>query len=508
MKLERKKNAKKGIVYGVVNKIVTLLFPFVIQTITIKFLGIEYVGIKGLFGSILSILSLAELGVGSAIVYSMYKPIAEDDIETIGALLKLYKDLYHVIGGIILIIGVLLLPFLRFFIHGEYPAEINIHYVFVLYLVNIVISYWMYAYKSSLLSAYQRTDIISNIGTVVQSVMSCIQIIFLITTKNFYVYLWISICFTIINNLITSVCVDHMFPEIRCEGNVSAALKKNIKTNVMGLIVNKICGATRNTFDSIFVSMFLGLAQAAIYSNYFYILSALNGFTGVVLTSLLAGVGNSIALESREYNFRQMMMLNTIYMIIGGWMGTCMLCLYQPFMMLWMGEDLMLPQHIMVLFPIYFYIEKMGDIRGVYADAAGLFWENRYRTVIEAVANIVLNYIFVLKWGIFGIVFATIITLFFIGFMGSTLVIFKYYYKHGMKEYLLSQMFYLVTFVVVGTITYLLCINIQVNNMVICCIVRTVICCILPPVLVWLIVHRRSDYKLAKNWIMDILRNR
>lgn len=503
MILDKKNNVKRGIKYGIINKIVTLLFPFIIQTVTIKTLGAEYAGIKGLYSSILAVLSLSELGIGTAIVYSMYKPIAEDDIETIGALLKIYKRLYRIIGLIVLIVGFALTPFLKLLIKGDYPNDINLYIIFLLYLINTVISYWMYAYKASLLNAYQRIDIISNIGTIIQAITCFFQIAFLIITRNFYLFLIVSIVATVVNNIITSICVDHMYPEIKCKGIVSNEIKKDIKKNVGGLVIGKICGTTRNTFDNIFMSMFLGLKQSTIYSNYFYILYALNGFTGIILDSLLAGVGNSIVIESRESNFKKMMILHTAYMVISGWITICMLCLYQPFMRIWVGDKLMFPEYTMILFPLYFYIGKLGDIRGVYADAAGLFWQNRYRTLIEAIANIILNYIFVLKWGAFGIMLATIITLFFIGFIGSTIVIFKCYYKSGMREYLFNSIFYFMITIILGSIAYLILKFIKIDSLILEMIIRIIACLTVIPVGYVLIVFRRNDFRETVNWIKD-----
>lgn len=226
MKLDKGKNTKRGIAYGLMNKLATLTLPFLVQTILIKTLGVEYVGVKGLFSSILSVLSLTELGVGSAIVYSMYKPIAEDDTQTIGALLNLYRRLYRVIGLIVLLLGLIIMPFLDLLIDEKAPNSINLQAIFFLYLFNTVISYWMYAYKSSLLNAYQRIDVISIIGTITQTLTYFFQIVFLLVSKNFYVFLIITIFFTVVNNLITSKCVDRMYPEIKCEGEIALTLKK------------------------------------------------------------------------------------------------------------------------------------------------------------------------------------------------------------------------------------------------------------------------------------------
>lgn len=497
MRLDRVKNTKRGIVYGLISKVVTLVLPFFAQTIMIRTLGAEYIGIKGLFTSILTALNLTELGVGAAIVYNMYKPIAEDDVETIGALLKLYRSLYRVIGLVVLCIGVLITPFLEYLINGDYPDEINLKIVFILYLANTVLSYWMYAYKMSLLSAYQRMDIISIISTIVQVLLYVSQIAVLILTKNFYVYLTVAIFFTVFSNLVTSACADRMFPEIKCRGNIDNELKKKIRIDAEGIIIGKICGTSRNAFDSVFVSMFLGLVQTAMYANYCYVLTSLNMITGIVLSSLAAGVGNSIAIDSKEENYNRMIVLNTLYLFMSGWMAVCMLCLYQPFMKVWVGEEYLLPVNTMILFPTYFMILKLGDIRYVYSDAAGLFRQNRIRHILEAISNIILNYLFVRYFGIFGILLATIITVFIFGFLASTFIIFRHYFEKGIWNYLNNCMFFLGSTVFVALAAYMLCSKIGefTSDSVVELFLNGVVCVTLVPILFVLLGCWRQDFK-------------
>ena len=147
MKIQRSKNAKRNIIYGTINRLTSLIFPFIIRTVMIYYMGVEYVGLGGLFSSILSFLSLAELGIGTALVYSMYKPIATDDVDSICALLKLYRKLYFIIGCIIFSVGLALAPFLRFIISQDVPDDVNIYILYLIYLLNTVISYWFFGYK-------------------------------------------------------------------------------------------------------------------------------------------------------------------------------------------------------------------------------------------------------------------------------------------------------------------------------------------------------------------------
>ena len=209
--------------------------------------------------------------------------------------------------------------------------------------------------------------------------------------------------------------------------------------------------------------------------------------------------------ESKEKNFRDMMVINKIYLVIGGCMTACMLCLYQPFMTLWMGKDYLFPNEIIVLFSLYFYIQKMGDVRAVYSDAAGLFWENKWRNIGEAVANLILNYVFVIKFGVFGIVLATVLTLFFIGFLGSTQVIFRHYFNFGKKEYLLSEMKYLAIALLVCSFTYLICSYITFDSMLLLFVFRLIICFTIAPALYWIILNRGKDYRDVQTFLMHMI---
>ena len=505
-KLDKSKNARRNIIYGVINKIVTLLFPFLCQTVLIRTLGAEYNGLKGLFSSILSILSLAELGVGAALVFSMYKPIADGDKVTICALLNLYKKLYQYIGTIIFVVGILLVPFLPHLISGECPKEINLTVLYALYLFNTVISYLMYAYKTSLFLAFQRVDIINIIATFISFLLNIGQMLVLILLKNYYAFMLVAIFSSILNNLIISYCSDQMYPEYKCVGEIDHKLKAEIKEKIKGLVLYKLCGATRNSFDNIFISIYLGLVLTGIYNNYFYILSSVSGIFAILTGSITAGIGNSIVSESVDKNYQDMRKINFLYMLISGWASVCMLCLYQPFMKVWVGDKLMLPFGVVILLTLYFYILKMGDVRATYADAKGLWWENRYRTILEAAINIVLNYIFVRKWGIYGIVAATIITLFVFGFIGASSILFRYYFRKGLRLFFKDHTIYFIVTSVVGGVTYNIC-NFYHGNSVSVLIVRALICCTVSPVLYYFAYFNTNIFKESIPWIKMRVRN-
>lgn len=187
--MSRTQNAIRNIFTGVFNKIIILLFPFVIRTVIIKKLGTEYLGLSSLFTSILQVLNLTELGFSSAIVFSLYKPIAEKDDNRICSIMNFYKRIYRIIGFIILVMGLIVLPFLPNFIKGSYPSDINLYILYLIYLFNTVITYYLFAYKSALLNAMQRNDIINNVNSITVIIQYILQIIILYCTKNYYIYM-------------------------------------------------------------------------------------------------------------------------------------------------------------------------------------------------------------------------------------------------------------------------------------------------------------------------------
>jgi O-antigen/teichoic acid export membrane protein len=465
---------------------------------------VEYVGLNSLFSSIIQVLSLSELGISSAIVFSLYEPIANDDKELICAYMGFLRKMYIIIGIIITAIGLLILPFLPNLIKGDIPKGINIYLLYLIYLLNTSIGYFAFAYKNAIINAYQRNDIVSNINTITQVFMYITQVLILVTTKNYYIYLLAMPLFMLCNNIITAITANKMFPEYRCKGELSKYEVKNVKHQVMGLMVHRLCQISRNSFDSIFISAYLGLQMVAIYSNYYYVMNALIGIFAVISNALVAGVGNSIATESESKNYNDFKKINFIYMTFAGWCTIFMLCLYQTFMDIWVGKELMFNFKIVVLLCIYFYALKMGDVRGMYSDAAGLWWKNRYRAIVEAVLNILLNAVLVNYFGIYGIIIATLISLLLINFIWGSQIIFKYYFKSFKPtEFFLLHFNYSVVSTIIAIVTYIVCLQNHSVGLV-KLITDGLICCFIPPIMYVVIYRKTKEYKVVKNWVKDL----
>ncbi len=501
MKLSRSQNAIRNMAAGLISKIVSLICPFMVRTVFIHTLGAEYLGLNSLFTSVLSVLSLTELGFGSAIVFNMYQAIADDDDDTINALLYFYRKVYRYVGLIMLIIGLILIPFLPHLVKGTYPEDISPVVIYLVFLGNTVLSYFMYAYLSSLLNAFQRTDVNTVVNMYMNVIMYILQIILLIAIKNYYAYLAVMPVFTILSNIRTAVIAKKMFPQYRPSGTLNQEIKADIKEKVSGLMIQKICQVSRNAFDSIFVSMFLGLTEIAIYNNYYYIMSSVTAFMGIATSAILAGAGNSVATETQQKNHNDMMRINFGYMWISGWCTVCLLVLYQPFMRIWVGEELMLPVSSVVLFCMYFYCLKMGDVRAVYNDAKGIWWENRYRAALESIVNLLLNCFLGKYFGINGIIIATLISLFCINFCYGSQIIYQYYFTEQKASVYFK--FHAICIGVTGLIsilTYFSCVFLPDNFRFF--IIRILICVFLPNILYFLIYRNTRMYREAMPWFL------
>lgn len=509
MKIERTKNAKRNIMVGIFNKVIVLLLPFIVRTVFIYSLGAEYLGLNSLFTAILNVLNMTELGFCSAIVFSMYEPIANDDVDTICALLNFYKKTYRIIGVIILVAGVVLIPFLPYFIKGECPDELNIYIIYILYLSNTVISYLLFAYKKSILEALQRKDILTWVDTFTVGLTNTVQFILLFMwhdVRVYYFYVITLLVFTIINNFINSVVIDKRYPQYKCKGTLSKELTYNIKKQVSGLMINKICQMTRNSFDSLFVSAFIGLTMTTIYNNYYYILNAAVGFTTIFTNAITAGIGNSVATDCVEKNYRDFNTFTFMYMWLAGWASITMLCLYRTFMILWVGESLTLPFMVSILFSVYFYVLKIGDIRATYSSAAGLWWENRHRAILEVVANIVLNYFFVNIWGVYGIIIATIIPILCLNNTIGIKILNRCYFKkkNVAYEFFKRNLFYFFTTAIIGVITFFICGFVQ--DTLGGFLIKAGICFVVPNALYLLLYHRRREFVHTREWVIQRLK--
>ena len=501
----RTKHGVRNISAGLFNKFLLMVLPFITRTILNSTLGSEYLGLSSLFTSILTVLNLTELGFGSALVYSMYRPVSEGNNVKVGALLRVYKRVYTIIGLVVLLMGILATPFVPMLIEGDMPRDTNVYILYLIYVSNTAVSYLLFAYKRALLLAYQRYDIATNVNTVVNGLLCIVQSIVLLLFRNYYIYIvFLPIC-TILENLLTTRAANKCFPAIKCEGEISKEEKGEIKNHIKGLALQNICSASRNALDSIAISMYLGLHTTAVYNNYFYIMNAVHAILYQIPNALRATVGNQIVTQSQKDNYKMFNSMTILYQWISGWCLCCLMCLYQPFMEIWMGKGMLLPLTTVILFGVYFFELCMSDIIALYKDGAGLWWHGKYRTIIEAVANLILNFTLGYFWGINGILIATIVTMTLIGHGYGGYIVFRYYFsEERYSSYVTEQLKYFAISAFVCAVTYCTCMWIPLQG-ILCLLVRGGICAIIPNVLFFVILRKHRYFYDAMELVKNIL---
>ena len=492
MKIDRTRNASRNIVFAGCLKVYQIIVPFLMRTAMIYYMGVEYLGLNSLFTSILQVLNLAELGVGSAMVFSMYKPIAEDDTITICALLKLYKIYYRVIGLVIAIVGVLLTPCIPYLVKSDLPKELNIYILYLLNLAATVLTYWLFAYKNSLFEAHQRIDITSKIGLLMNTIKFTCQFLVIIFLGDFYIYILVALISQVITNILTAVIATRMYPEYIPKGKLNKKMTKEINGRIKDLFTAKLGGVILNSADSVVISSFLGLTALAIYQNYFFILSSIIGIVTIVFQSCTAGIGNSIIVESSQKNFNDLIKFDFLISWIAGFCTCCLLCIYQPFMSVWVGKELMLDMRAVVCFCVYYFIYEINQLLNTYKDAAGIWHTDRFRPLITSLSNLVMNLILVNFWGIYGVLLSTVFATLFIGMPWLIYNLFTTLFERKYLVIFLRRQFkYVVAVLVCCLLSYTICFMIDFEG------VKAIICngivCIIVSNLIFIICFRKTN---------------
>ncbi len=435
----RYKNTERNIIVSIVTNGFEIFFSFIVRTAILYNLGSDYVGLSSLFTSILQVLNMAELGFSSAIIYNMYKPIAMGDDKTVCALLNLYRRVYTYVGLIILTVGLAITPFLSKLINGPRPDEINIYVLYILYLLDVVISYLLFAYKESLVIATQRLDVKKVIHTVTHFFKYLLQLIVLAAFKNYYCFVFAALIGTILNNIMIQWYTKIHYPQYVSRGSVSKECTDEVKKQVSGLMIGKMSAISRNSFDNIIISSLIGLSAAAAYNNYYFIFSGLYTVINYIPQAMQASIGDSIAVEPVSKNYSDLLKFQFSYSWMAGVCTICLLCLYQPFMRLWTQGSLMLDDIDMFLFAIYFFAANLDGVLNLYLVGNGLWWKMKFYNVGEAISNLLLNVLLGRFFGITGILISTIITMVFLHFVPAVITLYKNYFNEKPWSYLLMH---------------------------------------------------------------------
>ena len=411
MASSRSEYVVKNVSITLVMQVVKNVLSFIGRTAFVYVLGAEYLGVNSLFTEILTVLSFAELGIGNAMVFSLYKPLAEKDTEKIKSLMQLYAKAYRVIGIVIAGLGICVVPFVKHIVGDVSYVKEDITLLYLLFLVNSVISYF-FVYKKSLIIADQKNYIVDIYQQVFYAFQVIGQVVFLLVTKRFIPYLLIMIVTTFLNNVYVAYKADKMYPFLT-QKNIKPLDKAEVSgiiTNVKALVVYKIGGIILESTDSIFISSLINVVTVGLYANYKMIISVFKTIGSQMMNSIVASVGNlnaSATDQKKESVFYEMLYISAWFYGFAT-MGLC--CFMTPLVNVWLGEKYAIGFDAVLAASIYFYVSNMHYPCYTYRTTAGLFVFGKYVPMIAAVCNIVLDIVLGKIWGLSGILWASTIS--------------------------------------------------------------------------------------------------
>lgn len=495
--LSRTQNTKRNIMASYMLMALQIIFSFISKSVILYTLGSEYLGLSSLFASIITVLNVAELGFTTSVVFFMYKPLSQNDTDRVCTLLNYLRKVYRVVGCVILIVGICVIPVLPKLISGSVPSSINIYLLYILYLINTSISYFLSAHKTALLTAIQRLDLTKIANCIVIVIQYALQFIALLVFKNYYLFVVAMVLGTAFTNVFAAYISKKKFPQYVCKGNIDADDKKFIISKVKGLLICNISIVTYSTLDNIVISAFIGLFSVAIYSNYMTIYKAVNQLIVMIRSAMQASVGNSVASESVEKNLHDVRLWQFLFSVIATWCTTCMFCLYQPFMKLWMGEEMLLSIIDVALIVIWFSIDVVQQAFFLYLTGAGLWNELKYSYIYNTCCNLILNIVLGKILGITGILIASLVTCIITGTFWQCIIIFREYFNTSAKSYILTQLKYFGIELIIVSITYSICSLFTIGGFGEL-ILKATICVVIPIALLFMFYHRNNYFVESK----------
>lgn len=429
----------------------SLLMSFVSRTIFIRVLGEQYLGLNGLFTNILSLLSFAELGIGAAITFSLYKPLAKHDDRQVLALMQLYRKVYHTIALIIFGSGLLMMPFLNILIKGSTDQVGNIQVAFFLFLMNSVCSY-LWNYKRSIFFADQSGYINSLNLMFFQIGGQLLQICLLLVTPSYYLYLIVQIVVTIFSNLQISRSANKRYPFLMSKKKIKVPQEtlNFLKKNVIGMMSAKLGGIVVLGTDNVILSSFLGLTTVALYSNYTLIM---NGMTSVInqgISAVTASIGNLRAVGNLKKEKTVFYQYSLVSALIGLTVSVGMVTFFSPFINLWVGRRFVLEETTTLLIVIGFFVSQLRQANINFTNAYGLYWEQRLKSVVESVVNFVVSLVLIIVFhaGIDSVILGNLASNLLVNAWWEPVIVLKYGLKSSKREMIFYAKFYLVELLV------------------------------------------------------------
>ncbi len=429
----RIKKSATNIVFGYMNQILSLVLSFVSRTVFVYYFGAEYLGLDGLFTDVLGLLSLADLGFGTAMVYSFYKPLAEKDYDKIAALTTFYRRVYWIIGATVAVLGIAVYPLLPWLINLDTHIP-NISVYYFLALANVVLSY-VCVYKTSVLTADQKGYMISRISMVISLLSTAVRVLAVVLTQNYILYLVLGVITSLGQNLLASHRAQKEYPFLRKRVELSGEERKGILGTIGSVFLYKLFSVLMNATDNLLTSVMVGTVVVGYYSNYHMLQDKLAMLYTLVFTSMTASVGNLIVTEKEEKRYEVFNCQQSVSFIICAIVVPCYVILINDFIRIWLGAQYVLTGATVVAIGLNMYLSCVLQPLWSYREATGLYRKTKYIMLLCAALNLILSVIFGKLWGLAGILFASNVARLFTYIWYEPKVLFKEYFGRSPGSY-------------------------------------------------------------------------
>lgn len=505
MENSRLKNSALNFASGFLGRVLAILLNFAVRTIFIYCLNEAYLSVNGLYSNILTVLSLAELGFGSAMVYRMYAPVAVKDYQKTAALLQFYKKIYIIIGVVIFLLGLCVIPFMDYIIKDK-PDISGLTLYYILFLVNTSISYWFSSYKASVLYADQKEYIKTNVQNTMAILQSGLQIVLLLLFRKYLLYLLIQLAGNIFLNLYVAHLVDKRYPEIQTYqgASLSAEERVQIRKDTEVLVLSRFGHVALNGTDNIIISAVVGVLWVGRLSNYTLICDSVTSVLCQITAAITGSLGNFFATEDKHAGYALFKKVEFLNFWLYGFSFIALVTLLDPFVQIWAGERFVLGLPISIAIAINFFVAGYMNTLWVFRSTIGLFKQGKFRPILVAILNIILSIFLGKLWGVFGVLFATFLSRAAISLWYDPLILHRYGFEVSCKPFFaryFRRVLLLTTILIVMlTIRYVV---LSSATTVLRFAVMTMFTAIVPNAIFWLAYHRCEEYAYFRSIVKD-----
>lgn len=494
--MSRLENSAKNIFWAFGNSFIASFLGLISRTVFIHTLGSEYLGLSGLLNNVLGFLSISELGIATAIGFSLYKPLAEHDYKTVSILMSIYRRAYTIIGCIVLASGIVLFHSLDFFIPvTQQPKGTNSAYF--IFLFNIIAGYFL-AYKTTLISSDNQAFRLSPINVAFNCLQTVLQIIVLVIFKNYIAYLMVQIGCSILLMAVQNIYISKLYNDVDfySKDKLSLNQKNEIKRNIAGLIIAKIGDYLVNSTDNLIITKLVSLAATGIYSNYLLIRNMVNGYIGTVFSGITAGMGNVVAVEKDE---RKKYIFNTLF--FGAFYiyvveATCFMCLFNTFIGdIWLGKEYLFDVKVVAIIVLNNYLTGLRMPLITMKGAAGKYLEDSWIPFAFAIINLIASVLLVKPLGVAGVFVGTIVGSLLTADWYRPIIIYRTVFKASVKEYYRKYVLYLILGTVYVAASYFICISLTIKNIYIQFLMKLCVAIGIPALLNYILFSNTREFK-------------